>query len=393
MTPAGARARPGRAPRAAALVAALLLPPFLLAQGCAAGPGPRGEEPGVEVVDPHAADVAAAREVLEAHLRLPPRAIDPALVSALATRMMRPDAPVFAILHEADRLAARVRERLAELEAEAGRGARAPGAAAARLATALDQVTGLEVDRADPQGERPENLDLDRVIERGRGHCLALSVVYAAVAWRLDLPLHVVRAADHVFVRWDDGEGPPVALETTARGGPVAPAMADRPALTPHELAAEILLNRATYVSSPVERRRGLALADLAVAQAPARSAGWLNRGWLRIQLGDPAGALPDLERAAALEPSALASYNLGVATAALGRLAEARRHFEATLARDQGYVAAILNLAAIDETLGRRVAAREGYERALRLDPANRAARRALDRLDDPGRAARAEP
>lgn len=63
----------------------------------------------------------------------------------------------------------------------------------------------------------PEDLFLHIVLDRRRGYCLSLSILYLAIAERLGLPMYGVVAPGHFFVRYDDGRVR-YNIETTSQG-------------------------------------------------------------------------------------------------------------------------------------------------------------------------------
>jgi tetratricopeptide (TPR) repeat protein len=63
-----------------------------------------------------------------------------------------------------------------------------------------------------------ENLFLHSVMDRKRGYCLSLSILYLSIGERLGLPLYGVVVPGHFFVRYDDGRAR-FNIETTAKGG------------------------------------------------------------------------------------------------------------------------------------------------------------------------------
>jgi tetratricopeptide (TPR) repeat protein len=69
-----------------------------------------------------------------------------------------------------------------------------------------------------PEANDPNDLFLHRVLERKRGYCLSLSILYLSLAERLGLPIYGVVVPGHFFVRYDDGD---VAfnIEATSGGG------------------------------------------------------------------------------------------------------------------------------------------------------------------------------
>ena len=64
----------------------------------------------------------------------------------------------------------------------------------------------------------PNDLFLHSVLDRKKGYCLSLSVLYLAIGERLGLPLHGVVVPGHFFVRYDNGRIQ-FNIETTSKGG------------------------------------------------------------------------------------------------------------------------------------------------------------------------------
>jgi tetratricopeptide (TPR) repeat protein len=65
--------------------------------------------------------------------------------------------------------------------------------------------------------ENPEDLFLHTVLENKRGYCLSLSILYLAVAERLNLPVNGVVVPGHFFVRYTD-HSKSFNIETTQQG-------------------------------------------------------------------------------------------------------------------------------------------------------------------------------
>ena len=63
----------------------------------------------------------------------------------------------------------------------------------------------------------PEDLFLHTVLDKKRGYCLSLSVLYLSIGERLGLPLYGVVVPGHFFVRYDDGYKQ-YNIETTSKG-------------------------------------------------------------------------------------------------------------------------------------------------------------------------------
>lgn len=58
---------------------------------------------------------------------------------------------------------------------------------------------------------------LPSVLDRRRGVCLGVSILYLCLAQRLNLPLEIVTPPGHIYVRYNDGKKV-INIETTARG-------------------------------------------------------------------------------------------------------------------------------------------------------------------------------
>ncbi|MHC4855078.1 MAG: transglutaminase family protein, partial [Planctomycetota bacterium] len=67
----------------------------------------------------------------------------------------------------------------------------------------------------------PEDLFLHVVLDKKRGYCLSLSILYLSIAERLGLPMYGVVVPEHFFVRYDDGQRQ-YNIETTSKGA-IAP--------------------------------------------------------------------------------------------------------------------------------------------------------------------------
>ena len=68
------------------------------------------------------------------------------------------------------------------------------------------------------QANNPDDLFLHSVLDRKRGYCLSLSILYLAIGERLGLPLYGVVVPGHFFVRYDDGRVR-FNIEATSKGG------------------------------------------------------------------------------------------------------------------------------------------------------------------------------
>lgn len=69
-----------------------------------------------------------------------------------------------------------------------------------------------------PEANDPNDLFLHTVLDKKRGYCLSLSILYLSIGERLGLPLYGVVAPGHFFIRYDDKQVR-FNIETTSKGG------------------------------------------------------------------------------------------------------------------------------------------------------------------------------
>lgn len=78
----------------------------------------------------------------------------------------------------------------------------------------FDELGFAGIENAD----NPEDLFLHTVMDKKKGYCLSLSILYLSLGERLGLPLYGVVVPSHFFVRYDDGRIR-FNIETTGKGG------------------------------------------------------------------------------------------------------------------------------------------------------------------------------
>ncbi len=69
-----------------------------------------------------------------------------------------------------------------------------------------------------PDARDPNDLFLHTVLDKKRGYCLSLSILYLSIGERLGLPLYGVVAPGHFFIRFDNKQVR-FNIETTSKGG------------------------------------------------------------------------------------------------------------------------------------------------------------------------------
>jgi len=112
-------------------------------------------------------------------------------------------------LTDLDDMAFEIRSRLK------GKGLQANYKAVAVINEYLFDELGFE---SIPDANDPNDLFLHSVMDRKRGYCLSLSILYLSLGERLGLPLYGVVVPGHFFVRYDDGVVR-FNIETTSKGG------------------------------------------------------------------------------------------------------------------------------------------------------------------------------
>ena len=138
----------------------------------------------------------------------------------------------------------------------------------------------------------PNDLFLHSVLDRKRGHCLSLSILYLSLGERLGLPLYGVVVPGHFFVRYDDGRVR-FNIEATSKGG-YAP--------------DEHYINK---FKVPKKRRGSIYMVNLNKIQT--LGCFFNNLGNCYDDIGDVEHALMALERAVEINPSLAESRtNLG---------------------------------------------------------------------------------
>ncbi|MFT5206480.1 MAG: regulator of sirC expression with transglutaminase-like and TPR domain [Candidatus Omnitrophota bacterium] len=73
------------------------------------------------------------------------------------------------------------------------------------MAWVVFKDAGFEADFSAAANADLDNVLFHRVLERKKGVCMSLSLIYITLAQRLDLPIYGVSVPDHFFARYDDG--------------------------------------------------------------------------------------------------------------------------------------------------------------------------------------------
>jgi tetratricopeptide (TPR) repeat protein len=143
---------------------------------------------------------------IEQVLRLPPEQIDTGTAALIVSEAWSDMIAGRRYQQQLDDIAMEIRSRLKTPK---------PGFEAIPVINSylFDELKFETIAKADD----PYDLFLHSVMERKRGYCLSLSILYLAIGERLGLPLHGVVVPGHFFVRYDDGYVR-FNIETTAKG-------------------------------------------------------------------------------------------------------------------------------------------------------------------------------
>jgi len=144
---------------------------------------------------------------VEQVLRLAPEEVDLATAVLIISEQWSDIVEGRRYLRELDDMAFEVRRRIKS------KGLRANFKAIPLINEYLFDELGF---KAVKEASNPEDLFLHTVLDKRRGYCLSLSVLYLSIGERLGLPLYGVVVPGHFFVRYDDGRVR-FNIETTKR--------------------------------------------------------------------------------------------------------------------------------------------------------------------------------
>jgi len=230
-----------------------------------------------------------------------------------------------------------------------------------------------------------ERSALPRVIERKKGDCLGLCLLYLALAERLGLPFHGVAAPGHVFVRYDDGKTR-INVETTNKGAEYEDSQYEKdfmlhPAYKRHNWYLENLLKREVIgvflngVAITYGRKGMYNQAIVKLKKAleinPNDPAAHSNLGVVYGDKGMLDEAIVEHEKAIEANPNyAEAHGNLGIAYAEKGMLDEAITELRKTVELGPSDVKAHYNLGVVYGEKGMLDQAIVELRKTLDIDP-----------------------
>jgi len=203
--------------------------------------------------------------------------------------------------------------------------------------------------KAVAEASDPNDLFLHSVLDRKRGYCLSLSILYLSLGERLGLPLYGVVVPGHFFVKYDDGRVQ-FNIETTSKGGS-AP---DEHYMTKFNVPEE---DDSIYMKK--------------LSKVQTLGCFLNNLGNSYCDIGDPDSALLALERAVEINPSLSESRaNLGNLYLKKGRVDDAIYEYRTALQINPNDAKTYSNLGNAYTKRGWFNDAIAQYNWALKLDP-----------------------
>ncbi len=198
------------------------------------------------------------------------------------------------------------------------------------------------------EADNPNDLFLHSVLDRKKGYCLSLSVLYLSIGERLGLPLYGVVVPGHFFVRYEKGNTS-FNIETTSNGG-----------ITDDDHYLE---------NFDIPDGDNIYLANLNKRQT--LGCFFNNLGNCYKEIGDTKSALLAFERAIEINPSLAESHtNLGNVYLDAGQIEKAMTEYKYALDINPFDAKIINNLGNIYSRRGWYNDAVNQYLKAIRLDP-----------------------
>ncbi len=238
-----------------------------------------------------------------------------------------------------------------------------------------------------PNAKDPNDLFLHTVLDRRRGYCLSLSILYLSLAERIGLRVYGVVVPGHFFVRYDGGSRVRFNIETTDNGSSPPdehyitkfrmprnyPDTIYLRNLTKRQTLGCFFNNLGSVYADVGNLNMALQALERAVLINPTLPESRTNLAGVYMRLGRVQDALVQYKMAVQQNPNdPLIHLNLGGAYASLNRNLEAITSYQEALTLDPNLSAAYRNMALVYTRQGRYMEALNQLEKAVRLDPDN---------------------
>jgi len=205
----------------------------------------------------------------------------------------------------------------------------------------------------------PSDLFLHSVMDRKRGYCLSLSILYLSLGERLGLPLYGVVVPGHFFVRYDGGQVS-FNIETTNKGGYADDEHYINKFKVPQDNDSIYMVNLnkiqtlgcffnnlGNSYSEVGDTEQALLALERAVEINPSLAESRLNLGNIYLKKDRIEDAIYEYEAALEINPSNAKTHNnLGNAYTKRGWLNDAISHYTQSLKLDPNFTEAYKNLA-----------------------------------------------
>ncbi len=229
----------------------------------------------------------------------------------------------------------------------------------------------------------PSDLFLHSVMDKKRGYCLSLSILYLSLGERLGLSLYGVVVPGHFFARYDDGQVR-FNIETTSKGGYADDEHYINKFKVPEEDDSIYMVNLNkiqtlgcffnnlgnTY-SETGDIEQALLALERAVEINPSLAESHVNLGNIYLKKDRIEDAIYEYEAALEINPSNAKTYNnLGNAYTKRGWLNDAISQYTQSLKLDPNFTAAYKNLANAYHKGGMFGQAQSALKQAIILEP-----------------------
>ncbi len=230
----------------------------------------------------------------------------------------------------------------------------------------------------------PNSLFLHTVLDKKRGYCLSLSVLYLSLAERLGLDIYGVVVPGHFFVRYDDGKAR-FNIETTSAGGSGTDEQYIEKFNVPQGDSSSIYLKNLNKIQTLGcffnnlgnsydkigDIDTALKAYKTAVEINPTLSESRVNVGNIYLRKGRVTDAIKEYQAALRINPKDATSHNnLGNAYSEQGRLGYAVSEYNQAIGLDPNFVDAYRGLALVYSKQGRFSLAITTLRRAIAFAP-----------------------
>ncbi|MHC4182242.1 MAG: tetratricopeptide repeat protein [Planctomycetota bacterium] len=232
-----------------------------------------------------------------------------------------------------------------------------------------------------------EDLYLNDVIDKRKGNCVGMSILYLAIAEKLRLPLFGVNVPGHIFIRYDNGEAK-INIETGHEGMSLSDSFYvthsierfDKDSvengcylknLTKKEVISNVFLNRSKIRREDGALREALSDCNKAILLKPGEPEAYCNKGVIYEKIGMIPKAIENYGKAISLNRKyASAYYNRGSVFGAEGIISKAIEDLSKAISINPEIALSYYNRAIAFKKIGQIEKAIQDYDKAIDIDP-----------------------